>query len=125
AGEVLLEALLDRPQVSSLTQEGRPVDVTQPGEGVGVVPAEVPEELGILVEAEELADQFNGQDLTVGQLGREAALADVVQVQGRQLVIDQAKDGQHIIVQGHGASPRKNSLLDSCSIGYHLDLLAL
>jgi hypothetical protein len=99
------------------------VDLAQPGEGVRVVLAEVPEELGILVEAEELADQFNGQDLTVGQLGREAALADVVQVQGRQLVIDQAKDGQHIIVQGHGASPRKNSLLDSCSRGEHLDLL--
>ena len=108
---VLLEALLDRPQVGGLAQESRAVDMAQLGEGIGIVLAEVPEQLGILVEAEELADHLDGQDFAVVQLGREAALADVVEVQRSQLVIDQAEDGQHIIIKSHGASPLKDSSL--------------
>jgi hypothetical protein len=70
-----------------------------------VVAAEVPEQPSVLIEAKELADQFDGQDLAVVQQRREAALPEVVEVQGGQLVIDQTKDGEHIIIQGHGASP--------------------
>jgi len=110
-GQVLLEALFDGPQVGRLAQEGRAVDLAQVGEGVGVVLPEVPKELGVLIEAEEFANQFDSENLAIGQLGREAALADVIQVQGDELVIDQAKDGEHIIIKSHGVSPLKDSSL--------------
>ena len=39
----------------------------QAEEVAGVVLAEVPEQLGVAVQAEELADQLDGDDLAVGQ----------------------------------------------------------
>jgi hypothetical protein len=47
--------------------------------------------------------------MTVVQPRRKAALADLVEVEGGQLVIDQAEDVQHRIIQSHGASPLRNS----------------
>jgi hypothetical protein len=67
------------------------------------------------VEAEELADEHDGQDLAVVQQRREAAPADTVQVALGELVIDQAKDGQHIIIQGQGALLYKNRREDCFS----------
>jgi hypothetical protein len=109
AGQVLLEALLDGPQVSGLAQEGGAVDPAKAGESIGVVVAAVPEQSGVLVEAEEFADPFDGQNLTIGQLGREAPLSNMVEVECSQRVIDQTEDRKHIIIQGHGASPRKTA----------------
>src|SRR5262249_27787798 len=97
----------DRPQVGGLAQEGGAMDLPQAGEGRGVVAAEVPKQLGVLVQAEELADQFDGEDFAVVQARGEAVRAEVVEVEGGQLVIDQAKDGQHIIIEGYGVSPVK------------------
>jgi hypothetical protein len=38
-----------------------------------------------------------------------AALAQVVEVEGGELIIDRAKDGEQIIIQSLGVSPLKNS----------------
>ena len=62
-----------------------------------------------MVEAQEFADDFDGQDLAIVQCRRESARTHVVELQATQLVIDQAEDVQHIIIKSHGASPLKNS----------------
>jgi hypothetical protein len=72
------------------------------------VAAKVAKQLDILVQTEELADQFDGQDAVV-QPRRKAALADRVEVESSQLVIEQTENIQHKISQSHGASPLKNS----------------
>ena len=48
-------------------------------------------------------------ELPVGPLGREAALPDVLQGECLQMVVNQAKDSQQIIIQGPGASPRRTA----------------
>jgi hypothetical protein len=81
------------------------VDQRQAGEGGGVVLAEVPEQLGVGVEAEVLADQLDGNDLAVGQQGVGAALAEGIEAGGVQFIVYLAEDGEHKIVEGHGGPP--------------------
>jgi hypothetical protein len=67
-GEQLLAELgLDRPQVGRLTHKGGPVDTRQGGKPVAVVAAEVFVAALVGVDAQELADAFDGQDFAVGQ----------------------------------------------------------
>jgi hypothetical protein len=58
-----------------LADEGGPVDARQGGEPVAVLAAEVLVEALVGVDAQELADALDGQDLAVGQDRRRAALA--------------------------------------------------
>jgi hypothetical protein len=73
--QVLVEAVLDGPQVGRLAEEGGAVHPAQGREPVGPVAAEVLVQAAVGVDAEKLADAFDGQDLAVGQGGRRAAPA--------------------------------------------------
>jgi hypothetical protein len=72
---VLIEVLLDRPQVGRLPDEGAAMDAAKRGEPVAPVAAEVLVEALVGVDAEELTDAFDGEDLAVGQgrMGRAGA----------------------------------------------------
>jgi hypothetical protein len=70
-----VEAVLDGPQVGRLAEEGGAVHPAQGREPVGPVAAEVLVQAAVGVDAEKLADAFDGQDLAVGQGGRRAAPA--------------------------------------------------
>jgi hypothetical protein len=89
--ELLPEALLDLPQVRRLPGEGGAVHAPEVREEVGVVAPEVSEELRVFVEAQELADDLDGENLRVeerrgGSAGSEAAEA-------RDPIVDEAEDG--------------------------------
>lgn len=96
--------MLGLPQVCGLASEGSAVDPEQAGEVAGMVLAEVPEQLRIAVEAEELADQLDGDDLTVGQEGVGAAPAEVVEVGGVEFIVYSAEDCEDKIVEGPGGA---------------------
>jgi hypothetical protein len=94
-----VEALLDRPQIGCLTDEGGPVHLAQGREPVGPVATEVLEQAAVGVDAEELPDAFDGQDLAVGQGGCRATLAQAL---AGQPVVDQAehRDGEGRNIHG-------------------------
>jgi hypothetical protein len=75
------------------------VDTAQGGEPVAVVPAEVVVQALVGVDAQELPDAFDGQDLAVGQGRLGAALA---QPPPTQPVIDQAVHGDEQRRSIHG-----------------------
>lgn len=67
-GEQLLARLgLDRPQIRRLAHEGGAVDARKGREPLAPVAAEVLVQALVGVDAEELANTLNGQDLAVGQ----------------------------------------------------------
>jgi hypothetical protein len=80
------------------------VDQAQAWESVGMMGSEIPKELTVLVETEEFANEFDGQDFAVKEQRVKAALADLIQMQGMELVIDQTEDVQDRIMKGHGVS---------------------
>ncbi len=65
--ELLAELGLDRPQLRRLADQGRAMDAAKGREPVLVVAAEVLLPALVGVDAKELADTRDGQDLTVGQ----------------------------------------------------------
>jgi hypothetical protein len=77
AEQLLAELGVDRPQVRRLAHEGGAVDAAQGGEPVAVVAAEMLVQALVGVDAPELADALDGQDLWVGQdrLGARAGAA--------------------------------------------------
>jgi hypothetical protein len=87
AEELLAELGFDRPQVGRLPYEGGAVDTAQSREPVAVVTAEVVVQVLVGIDAPELPDALDGQDLTVGQDRLGAALAEPA---AGQPVIDQA-----------------------------------
>jgi hypothetical protein len=89
AEELLAELGFDRPQVRRLADEGGAVHTPQGREPVTPVAAEVLVQALVGVDAPELADAFNGQDLAVRQDRLWAALAEPP---AAQPVIDQAVD---------------------------------
>jgi hypothetical protein len=84
---MLVQTLLDRPEVGRLSEEGGAVDAPKSGEPVTPVAAEVVVQALVGIDAPELPDAFDGQDLTVGQHRIGAALA---QPSPGQSVVDQA-----------------------------------
>jgi hypothetical protein len=89
--ELLPEALLGLPQVGSLPGEGGAMHPPEAREEAGVVPAEVGEELRVLVEPQELADDLDGEDLRVGKRGSGSACSEAPEA--RESVVDEAEDG--------------------------------
>jgi hypothetical protein len=81
-----VEAVLDGPQVGRLAEEGGAVHPAQGREPVGPVAAEVLVQAAVGVDAEKLADAFDGQDLAVGQGGRRAAPAQGTGLTGEPVV---------------------------------------
>jgi hypothetical protein len=73
------------------------MDPAQPREPVAPVAAEVLVQALVGVDAQELPDTFNGQDLTVGQGRLGAALVQPLALAG-QSVVDQAEHGDD---EGH------------------------
>jgi hypothetical protein len=65
AEQLLAELGFDRPQIRRLADKGGAVDARKGGEPVAVVAAEVVVQAFVGVDAPELADAFDGQDLTV------------------------------------------------------------
>jgi hypothetical protein len=104
-GQAVVQQLLGLPEVGGLAGKAGAVEQRQAGEGVGVVWAEVPEQPGVGVEAEVLADQFAGDDLAVGQEGGQAVLAEGIEVGGVQFIVYPAEGGKDKIVEGHGGTP--------------------
>src|SRR5215212_352834 len=104
--ESLPERLLDLPQVRSLAREGRAMHAGEGREEVGVVAAEVSEDLRVTVEAEVLADDLDGEHLGVGQHGARPALAQPPRHGPRQSVVNEAEDGYNERVQVHTAPPK-------------------
>jgi hypothetical protein len=88
--ELLAELGLDRPQIRCLADEGGAVDAAKGWEPVVVVAAEVLVQALVGVDAPELADALDGQDLAVGQDRGWAALA---QRSAGQPLVDQAVHG--------------------------------
>src|SRR6516225_8147588 len=90
------------PEVGGLAGEGGAVPRGQSGKLGGVVAAEVAEEVSIGAQLPEFADQFDSDDLAVGQLGSGAALAQASAVEGLQLVVHEAEYFQQEFLWGHG-----------------------
>lgn len=82
------------------------MDAGQGGELGGVVAAEVTEEVLVGAQLPELADQFDGEDLTIGECGAWAAGARLLEVEGLQLVVHEAEYVQQEILRGHGGFSR-------------------
>jgi hypothetical protein len=74
--ELLPEVLLDLPEVGGLAGEGGAMNRAEGGEPLSVVPTEEEVDVFIGVYAEELADDLDGKDLGIGDLGGRTALAD-------------------------------------------------
>jgi hypothetical protein len=81
-GQAALQQLLQTPEVGGLAGEGGALGAAQAGEVGGVVLPEVPEQAGIAVEPEVLADEFDGDDLAVGQGRVGTALARAAGAKG-------------------------------------------
>ena len=81
------------------------MDAGQGGELGGVVAAEVAEDGRVVVQAPELADELDGDDLAVGELGAGAAAAGRAEAEGFQFVVDQAEYRQQELLRGHGGPP--------------------
>ena len=92
AGEELSpEELLGLPQVRCLPGESGAMHVQEVREEVGVVPAEVREELRVFVEPQELADDLHSEDFGVAERGGGSALSEAPEV--LETVIYEAEDG--------------------------------
>jgi hypothetical protein len=104
-GQAALEQLLGPPQVGGLPGEGGAVHARQRREVGPVVLAEVPEQPRVAVEPQVLADQLDGDDLAVGQLGAGAALAGRARAEGLQMVIHEAEHHKQEVLQRHGGPP--------------------
>jgi hypothetical protein len=99
-----VEQLLGAPQVGGLAHEGGVVDQEWGGELGGVVVAEVPERASFAVQAEQLVDEFDGDDLAVVQQGLGPALAEVGEVRGFQFVVHEAEYQEQEFLRGNGVS---------------------
>jgi hypothetical protein len=79
------------PEVGRLPREGGAVDFAQGGELLGVVPSEEEVESLIGVEAEELAYDFDSEDLGVRKLPGGATLTDTPSFEP---IVYEAEDGE-------------------------------
>jgi hypothetical protein len=89
--ELLLDALLDLPEVGGLTGEVGAVDLPEGGEPFSVVAAEDEVDALVSVYAEELAYELYGENFRVGKLRSWTALTRGFPV--FELVVDEAEDG--------------------------------
>jgi hypothetical protein len=87
--QVLVQALLDRPQIRCLPHKGRAVDAPQGGEPVAVVATEVLVQAFVGVDAKELPDALDVRTSGSDKIGWGRAGAAA----GRQPVVDQAVHG--------------------------------
>jgi len=99
AEQLLAQLGLDRPQVGRLTDEGGAVDAAKGREPVAPVPTEVVVQAFVGVDAPELPDAFDGQDLAVAEGRPWAALP---QPPAGQSLVDQAvhRDKQRRSIHG-------------------------
>src|SRR5262249_39215612 len=65
-------------------------------------PLEVAEQVLVGAQLPEGADEFDGDDLAVGERGLGAALAEAAEVQGLQFVVHEAKYLKQEFLRGHG-----------------------
>jgi hypothetical protein len=68
--------------------------------------AEVAEEVAVGVQLPELAEQFDGDDLAVGQHRGGPAAAQAAEVQGLQFISHEAKYLKQEFLRGHGGSSK-------------------
>jgi hypothetical protein len=87
--------------------------VGQVGELGGVVGADVAVGGAVGVEPPELADQFEGDDLGVGQRRAGAAGAQLGQVQGLEFVVHQTEYPEQEFLRGHGGSSENRRVVPS------------
>jgi hypothetical protein len=88
-----------------LAHEGRAVHLPECREEVGVVTAEVGEQLRLAVEAEVLADDLDGQHLRIKEHRARPALAQPLRPDPAQSVVNDAEGGYNQRVQVHGRPP--------------------
>jgi hypothetical protein len=74
--QFLPEVFLELPQIGGLAGEGSAVHAPEGGEPLRVVPSEVAIDGLVGVDAEELSDHFDGENLCIGEPWRGTALAD-------------------------------------------------
>jgi hypothetical protein len=100
--QFLPEALFDLREVGRLPGEGGPMDLIEGGKPFAVVLSE--EEVGGLVgvDAEELADDLHGEDLSIGKLWGRATLTDAMSLES---VVDEAEDGHDEGAKIHEGRP--------------------
>ncbi len=79
---------------------------------MGVVAPEVPEEFGVLVHPQELADDLDGEGFGVGECGSGSARSEASEV--REPVVYEAKDGDD---EGAKIHESGDLLLDSVGLG--------
>jgi len=98
--------VLERPQVGSLTDERRAMDVIEGWEEMAVRAAKILEDRLILIVAEEFANDVHRQHLTVGEDRSRSALTEPTpRQQRRNGFINQAVRRDHEVIQVHGAPP--------------------
>jgi hypothetical protein len=102
----LPQPLLHRPEVGRLAHEGGPMDTSERREEMGVLPTEVGGDRHVLIESQELAHDFQRQDLTVGQHGRRPTRSQPCCRQFPQSVINGAARAYNEPVQVHARPPR-------------------
>jgi len=88
--ELSPKELLGNPQVRCLPSEGGAMHISEVWEEMGVVAPEVGKEFCIFVEAQELADDLDSEDLGVGERGSGSALSEASEV--LDAVVDKAED---------------------------------
>jgi hypothetical protein len=101
--------MLDAPEVGGLAGEGGAVGPCQGGELGLVVAAEVAEEALVGAQLPELAGQFDGEHLAVGQGRGGAAAAQAGQVQGPRLVVHEADYLEQVVLRGQGWSSGRST----------------
>src|SRR5262249_3999398 len=104
-GQTVLNQVLDPPEGGGLAGEAGGADPGQRGELGGVVGLEVAEQVAVGIQAPELADDLDGDDLAVGELGPGAALAEPAEAEGFHLVVDEAEYREQELLRGHGGPP--------------------
>ncbi len=100
--KLLPEALLESPEVGALPSEGGAVDFAQRGEPLAVMLPEVAKDPFVGIDAEELSNDLDGEDLRVGKFGQgttpsEASVFDPV--------IDEAEDADDEGAKIHRTRP--------------------
>ena len=96
------EALLYLPEVGGLAGECGTVDLSKGGEPLGVVPSEEEVDGLVGVETEELAYDFDGENLRVGELRGGTALTYTPSLEP---IVYEAEDADDEGVKIHEGSP--------------------
>ena len=100
--ELLPEALLDLPEVGTLSEEGGAVEFAYSGEPLAIMTPEVTKDRLVGAQTQELTDDLDGEDFCVGKFGQGSTCSKGPVLDS---VVYEAEDGDDEGAKIHGKRP--------------------